>query len=129
MKTLTPCWLVASLHPKALGSATLRFSRTRPNNASHDIIGIGWAWVISRSPRIRYSFPGVLAYGFVEADTVRSPVVGAVSPDRSKARGGEGKEGEERGKDGFHGAWFGRSYVKRALLVIGRKRFGGLLRF
>lgn len=104
MKTLTRCWLAASLHPKALGRATLPW--TRPNNASHDIIGVGWARVISGRPRIRYSFPGILAYVFVEADTVISPVVGAVSPDLSKARGREGKEGEERGKGGFHCAWF-----------------------
>lgn len=120
MKTLTPRWLPASLLPKALGSA--RFSRTRPNNASHDIIGVGWARVISGRPRIRYSFPVLLAYTSVEADTIVSPVVGAVSPNRSKARGGEGKDGEERGKDGFHGAWFRRGYVKRALLVICRER-------
>lgn len=104
MKALTRCWLATSLHPKALGRATLRFSWTRPNNASHDIIGVGWARVISARPRIRYSFPGILAYVFVEADTVISPVVGAVSPDLRKARGREGKEGEERGRDGFHGA-------------------------
>lgn len=122
MKTLTPRWLPASLLPKALGSATLRFSRTRPNNASHDITGVVWARVISGTPRIRYSFPFTLAYTFVEADTITSPVVGAVSPDRSKAQGGEGKEGEVGGNDGFHVAWFGWCYVKRALLVTGREK-------
>lgn len=110
-KTLTPRWLPASLLPKTLGSTTRRFSRTRPNNASHDIIGVGWTRVISRRPRIRHSFPGVLACTSVEADTIVSPVVGAVSPNRSKARSGEGKEGEKRGKDGFHGAWFGMGLV------------------
>lgn len=105
-KALTTRWTLATFLPKALSSAALRLGWTRLYNASHDIFGVVRARIISRSSCIRYSSPGLPAYVFVEADAVFSPIVGAVSSNLGKDRGGENEEGKERGKDYFHDAWF-----------------------
>lgn len=104
---LTTRWLLATLPPKALSRAVLRFGWTRIYNATQDIFGVVRARIISPNSCYGYSSPFLLAYVFVEADAVFSPIVGAVSSNPSKDRGGENEEGKERGKDDFHDAfWF-----------------------
>lgn len=102
---LTTGWVVATLPPKALSRAVLRFGWTRIYNATQDIVGVVRARIISPNSCSGYSSPFLLAYVFVEADAVFSPIVGAVSSNPSKDGGGENEEGKERGKDDFHDAF------------------------